>query len=286
MHVLVAALGALALAAPANAASTKQVLYYLQMHTGAQAERFSVRLTPPRFATQGPFAEGQSIDGPRAIALQGAGNLGAVVQEPRILPPCSPRDARFHGYATGATTVDVALPPNTGTTLAVRYLTGHRAPWIDGDYRLTFGVRSALVGTYEPDSPFSGGATAVKPTTIRTGGPTPGGRLGAHLLLSTTPRGTTKAGATAKRVGARTRIAIAGRLLPAKRNRAIVVEWSHPGGRLHTLARARTGAGGRFSVGAWRPPAAGTYELWARYPTQPGGLAADTTSCPVLFRRG
>ena len=29
--------------------------------------------------------------------------------------------------------------------------------------------------------------------------------------------------------------------------------------------------------------APGTYELWASYPAQPGGLVADSTSCPLRF---
>jgi hypothetical protein len=264
-------------------ASTKQLVYYLQMRSGPADERFSVRFSAPRFATLGPFDEGQSLDGPRAIALLGPGALGQQLQDARILEPCSDRDERFHGYATGAAAVDVSLPASSVTTLAIRYAAGHRPPWLDGDYRMTFTVQPQLVGSYGAASVFGAGATGVARTTIRTAGPKVAGRSGAHILLSTTPAGATKTGAAPRRVGRRTRIAIRGRVLPALGRRSVVLEWSHPGGTLHTLARLRTDSRGRFSFPAWRPGSAGTFELWARYPRQPGPLTSDRTSCPVVF---
>jgi hypothetical protein len=263
-------------------ASTKAAVYSLQLQSGPQPERFSVRLAPGRFATRGPFDEGRSLPAPTSIALQGAGTLGERRQDP---PPARPCSSRAHGYRTGATTIDVALPANATTTLTARYATGRQAPWVDGDYRMTFEVGPTLVGSYAADSVFAAGATGVTPATLRTAGPTPSGRTGVHLLLTTTPRATTTAGAAARRIGKRTRIAIAGQMLPAKRDRAIVIEWSHPGGSHHLIARARTDGRGRFRVGGWQPPAAGTYELWARYPKQSGGLVADRTSCPLRFKR-
>ena len=95
------------------------------------------RWPPPPFATAGGIDEGQSIDGPTAIALQGPGTLGQLVQSPSVLTACSSRQSAFHGYATGTASIDVLLPANSATTLAVRYDTGRRAPWVDSDFRLT-----------------------------------------------------------------------------------------------------------------------------------------------------
>lgn len=265
-------------------ANTRQILYYLDLSSGPQEEAFSVRFIPPKFATSGGRAEGESIDGPRKIALQGPGELGQLVQDARFTQPCSDRDAAFHGYATGAASVDVLLPPNSSSTLAVRYLTGRRAPWADGDYRLRFVVQPRLVGSYLVPGPFFGRqASAFSPVTRRTDGPAVRGRIGAHLILSSTPAGTwgeAKAPRTVRRGQA---VRISGRLLPATRGRRVDVQVRAGRGKLKTLSAVRTSSRGRFSA-RWTPRRAGTYEIWARYPTQPGSLRADTTSCPLRFR--
>jgi hypothetical protein len=83
-------------------ASTRYILYYLQMHSStASEELFSVRMTPPPIAMVGGSDHGKSIDGPTDIALQGPGTLGDIVQSPSVITPCSPRQSAFHGYATG-----------------------------------------------------------------------------------------------------------------------------------------------------------------------------------------
>lgn len=267
-------------------AGTKQVLYYLDLATGPQEGAFSVRLVPPRFATKGGRSEGESIDGPRKVALQGPGELGQLVQDARFSQPCSDRDAAFHGYATGAASVDVLLPPNSATTLAVRYLTGRRAPWVDGDYRLTFVVQPRLVGEYLVPGPFFGKqASAFTAVTRRTAGPTVRGRTGAHLLLSTSPAGTWGEAKAPRRIRPGQTVRVSGRLLPAIKDRRIDLQVRAGRGRLTTLTAVRTDARGRFSA-RWTPRRPGTYELWARYPRQPGSLAADTTSCPLRFSAG
>jgi hypothetical protein len=257
-------------------ASTPDVLYYLQMHSGATQELFSVQMTPPPFATVDGRDEGSSLDGPTAVALQGPGTLGNLVQTPDVIAACSDRPSALHGYATGTASVDVLLPPNSGTTLAVRYDTGRRAPWIDSDFKLTFTVQAQLVGTYPAGSPFAGAPTVTTPVTMTTAGPAVAGRIGVHILLDTAPR----APAGISRGAA---IAISGRILPGRSGRRIVLEWARPGGPLIKLASARTRAGGRFTARPWRPAKPGSYELWASYPSQPGGLVADTTSCPLRF---
>jgi hypothetical protein len=257
-------------------ASTPDVLYYLQMRSGPTQELFSVQMRPPPFATVDGRSDGSSLDGPTAVALQGPGTLGNLVQAPEVIAPCSNRPSAFHGYATGAASVDVLLPPNSGTTLAVRYDTGRRAPWIDSDFRLTFTVTTQLAGTYPANSPFTGTPTVTLPVTMTTAGPAVGGPIGVHILLGTTPR----APATMARGAA---IAISGRILPGRPGRRIVLEWARSGGSLTKLSMARTRAGGRFTARSWRPAKPGRYELWASYPSQPGGLVADTTSCPLRF---
>ena len=264
-------------------ASTHHVLYYLQMHSGPSEQLFSVQMTPPPFATAGQTAEGQSIDGPTEIALQGPGTLGDLVQSPSVITPCSPRESAFHGYATGLASVDVLLPPNSGTTLAVRYAVGRRAPWVDTDFRLRFTVHSHLVGTYAAGNPFATAPTVTSPVTMTTTGPTVHGRTGAHILFSTAPRGTPGAPYAPRAIARNQAVAISGRLVPAASGRRIILQWARGTGALRTLTTVHTDPRGAFKAPAWRPGAPGTYELWARYPTQPGGLVPDTTSCPLRF---
>jgi hypothetical protein len=267
-------------------AKTKFILYYLQLHSGADTERFSVQMTPPPFATEGGLPEGESIDGPTDIALQGPGTLGQEVVQPSAIAPCSSRTSAFHGYATGVASIDVTLPPDSNSVLAVRYDTGRRAPWVDSDFKLTFRLEPTLVGSYPAGSPFAGGATISSASTYTTTGPTVAGETGAHILLATAPAQSRATPYAAKRIAAGQAITISGRLLPAKAGRTIVLEWDRGGGALHTLARLTTSSGGRIRATAWRPDGKGTYELWASYPAQPGGLVADGTSCPLRFAVG
>ena len=265
-------------------ASTSYILYYLEMRSGPTAQLFSVKLTPPPFATVGGLQEGRSIDGPTAIALQGPGTLGRLLQVPSVILPCSSRESAFPGYATGDAVIDVRLPPNSATVLAVRYDTGRHAPWVDSDFRLTFTVQTHLVGSYGAGSPFAGQPTLTAPLTITSAGPVVSGTTGAHIVLSTTPQGTPGAPSAPRAIGSGTAVAIAGRLLPAEGGRRIVLQWSRGSGPLQTLTTVHTDARGRFTARAWRPGAPGTYDLWASYPSQPGGLLADSTACPVRFR--
>ncbi len=230
-------------------ASTHFILYYLEMHTGATAEVFSVTMAAPPFATAGGIDEGQSIDGPTAIALQGPGTLGQLVQSPSVITACSSRQSAFHGYATGTASIDVLLPANSATTLAVRYDTGRRAPWVDSDFRLTFTVTGKLVGSYAAASPFSAAPTVTSRMTMTTAGPVVAGRTGAHILLSTTPQGTPGTPFAPRVVGRGQAIGIGGRLLPGDGGRRIILRWARDGGPLRTLAAVRTATGGTFQSG-------------------------------------
>lgn len=272
-------------------ATTTDVIYYLDLHAGPADERFSVRLVPPRFATKGTFDEGSSLDGPMQFGLYGPGTVGQVVTEPTFAPLCSTRDRAFHGYETGAATVDLSLPAGADTTLAIRYKTGRRAPWIDTDYRLKFSFAQQLFGTYDAGSPLFGPATSVADAGTHTQtqqvpvAAKGKAKVGAHLLLQTTPKGTYggDADAPARKVSRRARVQVRGQLLPSTKGKRVVLQWAKPTGRLKTAARVTTGAGGRFTA-TLRPPGRGEYELWASYPKQPGQLAADSTSCPVRFQ--
>ena len=264
-------------------ASTHSVLYYLQMHSTTSEELFSVKMTPPPFATVDGLDEGASIDGPTDVALQGPGTLGDLVQTPRVIAPCSPRVSALHGYATGVASVDVLLPPHSATTLAVRYAVGRRAPWVDTDFQLKFTVQGSLAGSYGAGSPFAGAPTVATAQTLTTAGPLIGSPTGAHILLSSTPQGTVGGAHAPTTVARNGSIAVRGRLLPAIAGRKIVLEWSRGNGPLHPLEAVRTDARGGFAARGWRPSPAGTYDLWASYPAQPGGLVADSTSCPLRF---
>jgi hypothetical protein len=269
-------------------ATTKQVIYYLELTSGPTNERFSVQLTPPQFATQGKRDEGQSVDGPLQYAFVGPGTVGQSASDPSFGALCSSRERAFHGYAAGKTSVDVAIPANSATTLAIRYATGRRAPWIDSDYRLKFAFASALVGDYAADSPLFGGPTAITGTPtftetasipVKAAGKT---KIGAHLLLSETPKATYGDGKAARKIGRRSKVRVSGQLLPKLSGKRVQLQWAKPGGALRTAATAKTRSGGRFSA-TITPPGRGTYELWASYPSQGGPLAADSTSCPLRY---
>lgn len=266
-------------------AGDTSVIYYLDLrNTSTTEQAFSVRMTAPSFATRGGHNEGQSIDGPRQLALQGAGRMGQLVQDPRFAQPCSDRDSAFHGYTTGPASVDLLLPASSATTLAVRYATGRRTPWADTDFRLRFTVQPRLVGTYELGQPFFGlSATVTSSPKITTRGPTPGGKLAAHILLNTTPTGTWGESGTPRSVKTGQRVAMSGRVLPTVAKKKVVLQVRRPGGALRTVQTVRTDANGRFR-GSWKAAGTGVVEFWARYPTQSGNLRADSTSCPVRLR--
>lgn len=273
-------------------ATTTSVIYYLDLHAGETDERFSVRLTPGRFATLGPADEGASVDGPLQFALNGPGTVGKVVTEPTFGALCSSRDRAFHGYATGAATVDVYLPAKADTTLAVRYAVGRRAPWTDTDLRLRFAFGQSLVGQYDGGSPLFGGPTAIgSVTTLTETHQIPAiasgkNKIGAHLLIKATPAGTYgEDGGAPRKIKTTTTVRVTGRLEPATARKRVLLQWAKPGQALRTAARATTSKTGRFSA-ITRPPGKGQWELWASYPKQAGKLAADSTSCPLRYRVG
>lgn len=267
------------------------VIYYLDLHAGLTDERFSVRLQPGSFARNGGRDEGQSVDGPLQFGLSGPGTVGEVVTDPAFATPCSDRDAAFHGYATGSASVDVYLPAGANSTLAIRYKTGRRAPWVDTDLRLRFAFEQRLVGTYDASSPLLGAATSVegantqnitREVPVVSSGK--GRKIGAHLILSTTPKGTygDDGSTKARTVRAGSTIRVSGRLLPELSGKRVVLQWRKPGKGLRTAAAVRTTKGGRFTS-SLKLPGKGGYELWASYPKQPGPLTSDTTSCPIRF---
>jgi hypothetical protein len=266
------------------------VIYYLDLHAGPSDQRFSVVLRPGSFATKGSRDEGQSVDGPLQFGLYGPGTVGQVVTDPVFGESCSSRGSLFHGYATGKATVDVALPAGADTTLAVRYKTGRRAPWVDTDLRLRFAFQDRLVGTYDAASPLFGAPTSVAEAVSQ--GITPaipviskgaGRRIGAHLQLKTTPAGAYGDARAPRTISRTSPVRVSGSLLPALAGKRVQLQWAKSGGRLRTAATVRTTSGGRFSA-VVRPPGTGTYELWAKYPSQDGPLASDTTSCPLRFK--
>lgn len=267
------------------------IIYNLDLHAGPTDERFSVLLTPGNFATKGARDEGQSVDGPLQFGLYGPGTVGQVVTEPDFGSVCSSRGNLFHGYATGKATVDVALPANANTTLAIRYKTGRRAPWVDTDLSLRFAFQQSLIGSYDATSPLFGGATSVDGANTQSVTRTipvesKGGhrKIGAHLLLKTTPSGTYgEDGGAPKKIARSSRLRVTGSLLPALSGKKVQLQWAKSGGKLRTAATVNTAKGGKFTA-SLRPPGAGTYELWAKYPSQSGALTSDTTSCPLVYR--
>ncbi|MDO9354627.1 MAG: hypothetical protein Q7T55_13095 [Solirubrobacteraceae bacterium] len=269
-------------------AATKQVIYYLDFTAGAADERFSVALTPPQFATKGTRDEGEAVDGPLQYAFVGPGTVGQSIAEPSTLALCSDREKAFHGYAAGKTTVDLAIPAKASTTLAIRYNVGRRAPWVDSDYRLRFALQPSLIGEYSSGSPLFGGpAGAVGDPAITQTDSVPvaakgKAKIGAHLLLSASPKPGYGEGEAATAIKRSTGVKVSGQLLPKLAGKRVIVQWRKAGGPLRTAASMKTRAFGRFSTTV-KPPGKGTYELWATYPNQTGPLTSDSTSCPLRY---
>lgn len=269
---------------------TTDIIYYLDLHAGPADERFSVLLRPGAFATKGGRDEGQSVDGPLQFGLYGPGTVGSTASDPAIGRECSAKD-RTHGYATGNAVVDVALPAGADTTLAIRYGIGRRAPWADTDLRLRFGFQQRLIGEYPATSPLAGAATSVADITgsgitaaVPVTSKSSSRRIGAHLILSTSPRGADGTdGGAPRAIKLSSRVKVSGRLLPALAGKRIQLQWAKSGGTPKTAATVKTRGGGRFNA-SLRPPARGTYELWASYPSQSGPLRSDSTSCPLVYR--
>lgn len=272
---------------------TTDVIYYLDLHAGPTDQRFNISLTPGQFATAGKFFEGASVDGPMQFTLYGPGEIGVTNSGSGVLAACSERE-RFHGYAPGTGSADVFLPAGADTIFAVRYSMGRLAPWADTDLRLGFKFNARIAPGYPAGSVFAGGpATSVDgiKTTGRTvpvpvvGGKGKAARIGAHLILETTPAGRWGQFEGKPRAIKRTgSVRVRGRLVPAIAGEQVKLQWSRSGGRgLRTAATVRTGKQGRFTA-TLRPPGTGVRELWADYPSQPGALRPDGTSCPLVYR--
>jgi hypothetical protein len=271
--------------------STRTVIYYFDLVAGDQDERVSLVLTPPEFATVGGLDEGQSVDGPRQVVMaEGPGTVGSVVSDPDFQALCSDRDDAFHGYATGKATIDLALPAGAHSRLAVRYAVGRRGPWTDSDFSVKFALQNQLVGTYDAASPLFGGPTALTigssvfaTDAIPVVAAGVGHKIGAHLVLTTSPKGTLGDAGPPRVLASGKSVRVSGRLLPAARGKKVELQWAKSGGARRLAKRVTTTSGGRFSA-TLRPPGRGVYELWAKYPSQAGTLVSDTTSCPVAYR--
>ncbi|MDQ8045400.1 MAG: hypothetical protein AAGC46_13130 [Solirubrobacteraceae bacterium] len=273
-------------------ASTHEVIYYFDFVAGAQDERFSLVLTPPKFATRGGGDEGESLDGPLQEVFQsGPGTIGQVTTDPSFGALCSSRDQAFHGYSTGAATIDLALPAGAHSRFAVRYATGRRAPWIDTDYTLRFKVQPQVLGTYPAGSPLAGGPTpfvdpqtlfATTPITVAAG-TTNATKIGAHLLLKTSPAGVLGDTKPGRKLARGKAVKVSGSVLPAVAGKKVNLQWAKGDGTPRTAVTVKTTKAGRFSATV-TPPGKGVYGLWATYPKQTGTLAADTTSCPLTYR--
>lgn len=272
-------------------ASTKEIIYYFDLRAGESDERFSLHLTPPSFATIGGETEGQSLDGPVQVVMQiGPGTVGQVSVEPSFASVCSSRLSAFHGYSTGIATIDLALPANSSNRLAVRYVTGRRAPWIDTNYGLRFSTSNDLVGTYAAPSPLAGGPTRenqsqtlVKTPAIAVA-PVGKAKIGAHLIVNATPKGGAGEEDTPRTVKRGSSVLVNGRLLPASKGKRVQLQWATVGGQPRTAKTVTTREGGRFTTRLPVPNATGVRELWAAYPTQPGKLTSDSTSCPITYK--
>jgi hypothetical protein len=266
--------------------STTSLTYYLRMAAGPSDEVFSVRLTPPRYGVRSPIDEGESIDGPRAVALQGPGVIGQIETEPRFIEPCSAFRDRTPGYATGAETVDVFLPANSNTTLAARYAAGATAPRAATDYRLRFTALPRLTGDYGVGSPFAGRTPSfTRPISLTTSPIRIEGRTAVKVILATSPRAGAGPGAQPGTVPVHHRVTIFGRLLPARRGLRVEIGEvaGRAEGRLRRVARVMTDARGRFRYRGWRPSAIGLHEVWAHAPAQ-GDVAESWVSCPRRLR--
>ena len=229
-----------------------------------------MEMIPPPFATVGGGGLGSSLDGPTAVALQGPGMLGNLLQAPDVITPCSIGRRRFTATrpaprASTSCSRRTAPPPwRCATTGAPRPVDRHR-------------LQADLHGGDAARRHLSGGQPVRRGTDGHDPGDDDDRRAdGGRPDRRTDPARDDAACAGEDRAWSGDRDQ---RPHPPGTLRSNDRLRMDPLGRCPTGLRAtRTRADGRFAVPRWRPTKPGRYELWASYPSQPGGLVADTTS--------
>jgi len=287
---LLTALVAPALASPAVAATfetsvspspfsypdTKQLVYRLHVTTGGQPERLQVSASAPSFPGGGTFMglERMTLEGPGSVVGSGGGGGHGD----RF---CSPLLPDFHGSSLFFFPwIEVEIPANTTSTVALPGRPGSFAPWPGMDLGVEFRVGSQWSEIVRSPSPANSGRHGVE-ISFRTD---PEGEPGGCPLLFTPVdlgREITMSG--------RADAAAAGHLMTIRAVRSA----PQPGGNgfgnrvpeeggPYDLATVRIAEDGTFAY-RWRPTAPGDYTLAALYRSQSPKLDGDF-SMPTNLR--
>jgi hypothetical protein len=248
--------------------------YRIDISTGDAPERFALELAPRLLPDGGagltPASEPR-LTGAGAIPSQGLA-IG--------IPGCSPARNRFHGYEPQTTTVDLAIPERTTTTLVADYRVGAFTPWPGANVGLRIRALRRLT---------DGTQGTLSAPAVRLRSPQPRldlrRRSGVRLRLFTSPRSDSTAGnRRPARIARGRRVLIRGDTWPRLRNVRVRLAAVYPGSaRLRTIATVRTDRRGRFRYRRWRPRRLGGYELWVFYPRQRERFLSDHR-CPRGFR--
>lgn len=269
---------------------TREIVYRLELTTGATPQRVRVAVRPPVFAPGGGAP-------PRAAAPAGApvGSPIRLVDPPtvegagRILtstPPLSlavaGRTPCQRGYVeTSSAIVMLDLPAKSRTTLVTRAETGLAAPWPDTDYRVAYeiavGSPPGKSVTVRPVEPIVSGRHATRIRLRLVPGPRPRRNQPVRVQGSITP----PEGGTRLTLWA----------APVRRppGGAIYVEgpdFPRDYERARRLATVDTDTRGAFTSPSWLPRRrvgiyGGDYAVWAT--NRPEGSAqVPERSCPVF----
>jgi len=252
--------------------AARSLEYRLHLQAGAEPERFTVRVTPSTFATDGTV-EGGLVAPTDHFTLEGAGRLGqaAVI---RGTGACSPLRNRPHGHGYVRIEADVDLPARGAAVFVIRAdADPDSAPWPGMDHRVTFRLHNRRVDGRP--------GTLAAPTTVRPARPTLIGNRGVRVSLAARPRlGRPAVGRpTALRRGRV--VVVRGRLNPPLARHPVRLRLLRRGAPFRTVAAGRTDRRGRFAYRFRAPRRAGAYELWAF--VAPSRSTVADYACPRAF---
>jgi hypothetical protein len=227
------------------------------------AADFVATLTAPAFEHPGlpRPAEGSPF------RLLGVATTGSLIERSRITDTartaCTPQPGPdlppAHGFPVKTVHEELTVPPLSEGRLTLNFAVGRWAPWAGMNVAAPFEVSSEA---------------GAQPTRVAPAGALRG-TTGVRIEVELPGR--------VRRGGAAT---VRGRIFPALAHRRIVLRWRamRAGAPLRTLGAVRTDKSGRFRVGGWRPPRAGTYEVWAFTRAQPSHTA--DYACPSFVLVG
>lgn len=252
---------------PFSYPASQQLVYRLQVTTGAAPERLWVSSDGgPSFPGGGKFAklEPMTLEGPGTVVDRSGSQLF-------IDRFCSPAFPDTHGNASFLFTpmLTVEIPANSTSAIALPARPYLNAPFPGMDLAVEFKV----------------GRTPLSAQVVRSPSPVNGGRRGLPISLRTDPQGGFGAclfplGAPPPSVALGKDVLVSGKTDPALAGQLMTIRAAEVlSGRLNEsdpsdLANVRIGADGAFGY-RWRPAVLGDYAVGALYRSQSPGLADD-----------